>query len=144
MIRIAKLAFFLVVVLVCTVGATERLTVIVDKANIRSGPGTKYDIIWMVEKYHPVIVVKKKGPWYRFRDFEGDEGWVHKSLLGKTPAVIVKKDNCNIRSGPGTDNDTLFVVEKGIPFKVLGRKDRWVNVEHADGDSGWIHDSLVW
>jgi len=35
-------------------------------------------------------------------------------------------------------------VEKGIPFKVLGHKDNWLHVEHADGDQGWIHASLVW
>jgi SH3-like domain-containing protein len=97
-----------------------------------------------VEKYYPIFVVKKSGSWYQFRDFEEDSGWVHKSLVGKVKAVITKKDLCNIRSKPGTKEKILFTVEKGIPFKVLKRKDRWLNVEHADGDKGWIHDSLVW
>jgi uncharacterized protein YraI len=39
--------------------AGERLTVAVPKANIRSGPGTKYDIIWQVYKYYPLRVIKK-------------------------------------------------------------------------------------
>ncbi|MGD8882880.1 MAG: SH3 domain-containing protein, partial [Desulfobacterales bacterium] len=35
-------------------------------------------------------------------------------------------------------------VEKGIPFKVLKRENNWIHIEHADGDKGWIHKSLVW
>jgi SH3-like domain-containing protein len=97
-----------------------------------------------VEQYFPVLVIEKSGEWYRFEDFEGDKGWVHQSLVGKIPAVITRNDTSNIRSGPGTNNPVLFSVEKGIPFKVLKRKDKWIQIEHADGDKGWIHKSLVW
>ncbi len=127
-----------------TAALAERLTVASDIANIRSGPGTKHDIIWNVEKHHPLFILEKSGHWYRFRDFEGDEGWIHDSLLTKTPAVITIKDTCNIRSGPGTNNTILFTVEKGIPFKVLKKQENWIQIEHADGDQGWIHKSLVW
>ena len=89
-------------------------------------------------------VLKKSNSWYHFKDFEDDQGWIHKSLLGKISAVITKKDHCNIRSGPGTGNDILYTVEKGIPFKVIKRKGSWLHIEHADGDKGWVYDSLVW
>ena len=127
-----------------TAALAERLTVGSDIANIRSGPGTKYDILWNVEKYHPLFILEKSDNWYRFRDFEGDEGWIHKSLLKDIPAVITIKDTCNVRSGPGTNNAILFTVEKGIPFKVLKKEGDWVQIEHADEDRGWIHKSLVW
>ena len=117
---IVLIAFF------ATTATAERLAIVAPVANIRSGPDTKSDILWKVEKYYPIFVVKKSGSWYQFKDFEEDSGWVHKSLVGKVKAVITNKDLCNIRS------------------KVLKRKDRWLNVEHADGDKGWIHDSLVW
>ncbi|MBW2429851.1 MAG: SH3 domain-containing protein [Deltaproteobacteria bacterium] len=122
----------------------ERLTVVASIANIRSGPGSEYEILWKVEKYYPIVVLKKSKSWYHFKDFEDDKGWIHKSLLGNISAVITKKDRCNIRSGPGTDNDILFTVEKGVPFKVIKRKGRWLHIEHVDGDKGWIYDSLVW
>ena len=136
----------LIVLIFFNAGAAmaERLAVIKPVANIRSGPGAKYDILWKVEKYYPIFVIKKKDPWYHFKDFEDDKGWVHKSLVGKTDSVITKKDKCNIRSGPGTGNKILFVVEKGIPFKVIKRQGHWLHIEHADKDKGWIHDSIVW
>jgi SH3-like domain-containing protein len=126
------------------VALAERLTVMVSSANIRSGPGTKHEILWRIEKFHPLFILKKAGPWYYFRDFEGDTGWIHKSLVKGTPSVITAKETSNIRSGPGTKYKILFTVEKGIPFKVIKRRGNWINIEHADGDSGWIHKSLIW
>jgi SH3-like domain-containing protein len=126
------------------VAQAERLSVKANIANIRSGPNTSDAVIWQVEKYHPLNVLKKKGSWSLFEDFEGDRGWIHNSLLANIKCVIVKNDRCNVRSGPGTENDILFTVDKGVPFKVLDKKGDWLHVAHADGDQGWIHRTLVW
>ncbi len=122
----------------------QRMAVSASIGNVRVGPGTKYDIIWQVERNFPIKVVEKSGAWYRFRDFEGDEGWIHTSLVAKFASVVTIKENCNIRSGPGVRFTSLGVVDKGIPFKVLKRKGAWIEVEHADGDGGWIYKTLVW
>jgi SH3-like domain-containing protein len=122
----------------------QRLAVTGAVANIRSGPGTKHDVMWQVGRYHPIKVRQKSGNWYLFVDFEGDEGWIHRSLVGELDTVITDKPKCNVRSGPGTKNKVLFSVGKGIPFKAVERKGNWIRVVHADGDGGWIHKSLVW
>lgn len=124
--------------------AAERMAAKEDIVNIRSGPGTNHDTLWQIEKYHPVLIVEKKGEWYRFKDFEGDQGWIHAALLDQTPTVIVRVSRCNVRSGPGTDHDIAFTVDRGIPFKVLQKKDRWLEIQHADGDKGWVLETLVW
>ena len=136
--------FSVLSVLTTGVSLAERMAVAVSKANIRIGPGEKYDIIWEVEKYYPIDVSKVAGKWCRFRDFEGDEGWIFKKLLNKTETVITLKKKCNVRSGPGTKFKIAFTVVKGIPFKVLKRKGDWIQIKHADGDQGWIFKSLVW
>ena len=134
----------LLILLIATVARAERLAITSDVANIRSGPGTEHDILWKVEKYHPIIVIDQSSSWYHFKDFEGDKGWVHRSLAGKMETVITTNEISNIRSGPGTENKILFKVEKGIPFKVLSHKGSWIQIEHADGDQGWINKKLVW
>lgn len=146
LIKACSIASISIVLLIIFSSAAlaERLAVAASIANIRSGPATKYDILWKVGKYHPVLVLKKSGNWYHFRDFEGDKGWIHKSLLRKIPSVITNKKKCNVRSGPGTKYKILFATEKGVPFKTLKRKGNWIKVQHADGDKGWIHKSLVW
>ena len=89
-------------------------------------------------------MLKKEGSWYQFRDFENDVGWIHDSLVSNIPAVITKSRKCNIRKGPGTQYGIAFTVENGIPFKILSRKGKWLKIQHADGDQGWIHSALVW
>ena len=135
--KVQSIIIFLLIILLTGTASAERVAVSAPVANIRSGPGTSHNILWKVEKYFPLRVIEKSGEWYHFEDFEGDKGWVHQS-------VITKNDACNIRSGPGTSNKIIFTVEKGIPFKVLKRKGSWIHIEHADGDKGWIHKSLVW
>ncbi len=136
--------FSILSVLATGIAFAERMAVSVTTANVRRGPGEEYTIIWKVEKYHPFDVIKVAGKWCRFRDFEGDEGWVFKELLNKTETVITFKKKCNVRSGPGKKFKIAFTVAKGIPFKVLKRKGDWIQIKHADGDQGWIHKLLVW
>lgn len=127
-----------------TLHAAQRLGVKTDIANVRSGPGTGYEVLWQVEKYHPLLVLKEQSGWVFFQDFEGDKAWIHQSLLGKIDCVISNKDKCNVRSSPTTSSDIVFTVEKGVPFKVIQKKGQWLKVTHSDGDTGWIYKPLVW
>lgn len=123
----------------------ERLSVASSSANVRSGPGAKYEISWEnLEKYYPLLVLEKQNSWFYVRDYENDVGWIHKSYVDNTDSVITKKDGCNVRSGPGTSYSIVFVVDNGIPFKVLKRKGQWMHIQHSDGDKGWIHQRLAW
>ncbi|WP_300459990.1 SH3 domain-containing protein [Desulfobacula sp.] len=122
----------------------ERYAVKSSIANLRSGPGTKYDVLWQVEQYHPVIIIEKKEDWYKIKDFENDVAWIHESLLAKMTSVITIKNKCNVRSKPDKNSRILFTVETGVPFRVLERNGDWIKIEHADGDIGWIYKTLVW
>jgi len=135
---------FVFVILFSSAALAERLSVSGAVANIRSGPGTNYGILWMVGKYYPLLILEKSGKWLRFRDYEGDAGWIHRSLVSETPTVITKSETCNIRGGAGTSHKILGTIGKGIPFRVIKREGNWLNIQHADGDKGWIHKSLVW
>ena len=136
--------FLIISVLTSSNAMAERMAVIGSTANVRSGPGTNHAIIWKIEKYHPINVIKRSGNWYQFKDFENDIGWIHQSLVGKISTVITKKSKCNVREGPGSSYDIIFTLESGVPFKVKKRQGKWIQIQHADGDIGWIHQSLVW
>jgi len=141
-----RIAFFIaaIVLLAPLTAAAEYISVKVQVANVRSEPNESGDILWKVEQYHPLLALEKKGDWYRFKDFEGDVGWINTSLVNSDASVITTKDDGNVRSGPGTGYDIVFKTEAGIPFKVLKKEGSWLNVLHRDGDRGWIHKSLVW
>lgn len=146
--RIRKMIPFVVAVLVAAPVvclAAQRVSVSVESANVRTGPGTKYEIVWKgVEKHYPLLILDQAGSWYYVKDFESDTGWIFKKLVSKTRTVITTKERCNVRKGPGAKKPLAFVVDSGVPFKVLARKGNWIQVQHADGDKGWIHKSLVW
>ncbi|MFC1533633.1 SH3 domain-containing protein [Thermodesulfobacteriota bacterium] len=147
-IKCLKSFFFIIAILPIIYSsvafAVERYAVIGKVANIRSGPGTKHEILCTAEKYYPIIILKKSGNWYRVEDFEGDVGWIHKSLVKKIQSVITTKPKCNIRSGPDLKYQIVFISKDGVPFKVIKKKGEWIHVQHADGHKGWIHKSLVW
>ena len=146
MVNIVRVILAVIVMaLASPCAGAQRMAVAASIANIRSGPGTNYDVIWQIARYHPIKVEQKKGNWYLFVDFQGDRGWIHKSLVDKTETVITDKSKCNVRAEPVVkDGNILFQVPEGIPFRVIRRKGNWLQVEHADGDRGWIHRSLVW
>jgi SH3-like domain-containing protein len=124
--------------------AGARVSVSASEAKVRSGAGNNFDVIWRSEKYTPFTVIKRVGEWYLVKDYQGDEGWVHQSLVANTPAVITTKSKCNLYSEPKSDSKVLFSVGPGIPFKLVRRKSPWILIEHADGDKGWIQEALVW
>ena len=125
-------------------GAADRVAVKASIANMRSGPGTNYEVLWQVEKYHPFLVKEKKGKWVKIQDFEGDLAWIHSSLLADMEGVITSRTKCNVRAQPTTDSRIVFTVERGVPFKVIKRQGNWIHIAHADGEKGWIYKTLVW
>lgn len=114
------------------------------KVNMRSGPGTKYKVIWVLRKGYPLQVVGEKNNWYRVRDFEGDYGWVYGPLTSGKAHLVVKKDKVNLRSGPGTKYRIVAQARKGVVFRTLKRAKGWVKVRHENGITAWVSRKLLW
>lgn len=134
----------LIGLILASTAAAERLCVKGKVANIRSGPGTNYEVIWQAEQNYPIEVIQTQGDWILFKDYENDKGWISKGLTASTQTVIVKNPTVNVRSGASTNNPIVFKAQKGTPFKVLKKEGQWYQIEHADGDKGWISSSVVW
>lgn len=129
--------------------AIELVSIAGDDVNMRSGPGTKYKVMWELGKGFPLIVLKRSGQWIRVRDFEGTIGWVHRDVADKTPHMIVKvhrnsKKRINVRSGPGKKYRIMAKAYYGVVFKTLQQKNGWVKVQHGKGVTGWVKRSLLW
>ena len=127
----------------------EMLSVSGDKVNLRSGPGKKYIIKWEYGKGFPLVVLKKKGKWVKVKDFEGDSGWIYKSLLIDKPRMIVKANrnqekSINIRKSPGTTKRIIGKAYYGVVFATIEQKSGWVKIKHDTGLEGWIKRSLLW
>ncbi len=124
--------------------AAEYVSVKKDGVNIRSGPSTKNTILWEIFEGFPLKVLERKDDWVKVEDFEGDKGWIYASLLSTHKTVIIKVDTANMRSGPGTNNDIVATVKKGVVFKYLSSQGSWHKVSYKDEITGWMHSSLIW
>ena len=142
--RYFTLCLVLIGISVCNVAEGKMLSTNAPNVNIRSGPGTNYEILWQAGQYYPLNILEKKGNWYYFSDFEQDKGWIYVTLVSDIPSLVVKVDEANVRSGPGKKYPLVFKALKGVSFKVLKTKGNWVQVKHGDGDIGWIYRSLLW
>ena len=113
-------------------------------ANVRAGSKSRDRVLFTLENHYPVKVLEKKDSRVKIVDYEGDEGWIHQSLLTDASYVIVMLKSINLREGPGTQHEKRFTAERGVVFKVLEEKDGWIHVKHADGDEGWCSAKIVW
>lgn len=145
--KLMKRLFLAVVFLLCLVGVAQAkmVSVVGEMVNMRSGPGKNYSVVWELGKGYPLKIVTTKGHWLKVTDFENDTGWVYKSLVGRTPYLVVKKKIVNLRSGPSKNNKIVRQAQKGVVFRTLEKKGSWVKVKHEEEKvTGWVLRSLLW
>jgi SH3-like domain-containing protein len=126
-----------------TASAQEYVSIGKDGVNLRSGPDTKYSVIYELPEGYPLKVLSKQGEWLKVSDFENDQGWVYAPLVTNAQYVIVIVGNGNVRSGPGTNYDPVGTVVREVVLKQVGRQGDWIKFEHPQL-TGWIHRKLVW
>ena len=150
------------------VSEKDDTVVITADANLRSGPGTDYDVVTSLTKGTELkrTGVAENG-WNRV-EYDGKEVYIHGNLVeekteaqeseetennsedessesGVTAAegTVTVTTGANIRSGPGTDHDILGTAGVGTELKMTGKTDdNWYQVEF-DGKTGYIAGKLV-
>lgn len=142
---------------------TPHLVVNTAYLNVRTGPGTGYDILTTVRggTTLAVVSVNRAGRWYQVSTAAGN-GWVHSGYIiargdftstprttaglpaGTTAWAVVNTPYLNIRSGPGIGHYAITNVPGGTTLPVLGKSvDRkWYLVEGSFG-RGWLRNLYV-
>jgi|TARA_B110000438_G_C15799044_1_gene644247 SH3-like domain-containing protein len=143
-----KFCFYLsLALLLAWSSQAEALCVSKSRANLRSGPGLKFEKEWQVFKFMPFDTLDKKGAWYKVKDVDGEIFWIFDKLVSKKfKCAVVKKNQTNLREGPGTKFPKVpwAPVNKYFSMKVLEAKNNWVRIEDSVGDKAWIYMPLVW
>lgn len=123
--------------------AADYLSVAKDGVNLRSGPSTTSEVLYQLPAGYPLQVMSKEGEWYKVSDHEGDKGYIQSSVVNTTSHVIVKAKECNVRSGPSTNDPVVGKSVQNVIFVKVEQKGAWVKVSHPDL-TGWVHKDLVW
>lgn len=100
-----------------------------------------------VLKYMPLQKVGEKGSRYHMQDVDGEKHWVYRKLVTNSMrCATVKVASANVRSGPGTNHETLFSspLEKYCCLKIIETRGDWVRVEDELSNKGWVCKLLLW
>ena len=67
----------------------------------------------------------------------------HRNAFIDTDALVVAVSKANLRRGPGGDFDVLTRLTYGTAVVRIEKKNEWMKVRTRDGQTGWIHSSLL-
>ena len=112
--------------------------------NLRTGPGTGFDIIHAMPHGSEVHALEWSGRWVRVRHESGFTGWCSSRFLARTGpkrlSVFSAHDGyLNLRQGPGTSHPILMRMNNGESVEVLASSGAWRKVRHPSGAVGWAH-----
>ena len=115
-----------------------------DEANLRTGPGERYPIDWVLTKKGlPVEIVAEFDVWRKVHDSEGSEGWVHQRLLAGARTVLVVGNIRVLRAEPDAAAPAVARAEPGVIARLLECRGTWCRIEAQDM-KGWLRRSEVW
>jgi len=115
-----------------------------DEVNLRTGPGVRYPVDWVVQRRGlPVEVVAEFEAWRKIRDQEGVEGWVNKAMLSGRRTILVTGDIRTIRRNRSADAPAVARVEPGVVARLVKCDESWCKVE-VDSYEGWLQRDELW
>lgn len=58
--------------------------------------------------------------------------------------VVLKPDEANVRTGPGTRYPIQFVYRReGMPVEVVEEFELWRKIKDVEGATGWVHKTML-
>jgi uncharacterized protein YraI len=138
-------------------------TVVNARLNVREGPGTAFAILQVLGQGDRVTLLARNewNTWAQVRTPNGLVGWVYAPLLqtsipianlpvaggtggspngsGPTATLSNAAYVLNVRSGPGTNFESIAKILRGQQVRMLGRNasSTWIKVQLEDGRQGW-------
>lgn len=115
-----------------------------DEVNLRTGPGLRYPVKLVLKKEGlPVQIVKEFDVWREIADKDGDQGWVHKSLLSGKRAIIVTGPVQTLLRKPEEGAKPVVKLEPGVIAALDRCEAEWCYLKVASY-KGWLKRENVW
>ena len=122
--------------------------------NVRVGPGTRYEIAWnFLVPGVPVEIIQEFDTWRKIRDVEGDEGWVHQSLLSGNRAgyatPLVANGEVSMHVDKSEEAAVRARLAPGVRVSISECDGAWCNVSASQpGErqnfAGWVRQEELW
>ena len=114
------------------------------EANVRTGPGDQYPIVWTyVRKGLPVEVLKEYQIWRQIRDAAGDTAWINKQLLHGQRTALVTRTIRTLYARADLSSPAVWRIAPGAQVALVLCDGEWCRVAR-DGKGGYILRSQLW
>jgi SH3-like domain-containing protein len=114
------------------------------EVNMRAGPGREYPIRWIYNRRDlPVKIIEEYDVWRKIEDHEGDEGWVHSSLLSSRRTVVILGGIQDLHRTASGSSRVILRAEPGVVARLLDCQSDWCLVE-IDERRGWVSRAAIW
>ena len=117
-----------------------------NNANMRIGPGKRFEILWNFKKVGlPVKILKKFEQWYEIETPDGSIGWMWSKLLSSKEKTIIFKKKDIIYRKDSIDSNIVANVSKNSILNIYYCKNKWCKVESKkDKVKGYVKIDNIW
>jgi SH3-like domain-containing protein len=120
------------------------VTVRSDEVNVRSGPGERYPVQWVLKKKGmPVEVIAEYENWRKIRDWMGTEGWVNQALLSGRRTVVIYPGEGVMRIAPDAIARPVARLENGVVGRIGSCREEWCEISVGQME-GWVSKETLW
>ncbi len=142
-------------------GVGEVKVTTTDTVNVRAAADQGSEKLGTAAKGDSFVRISEEGEWSKIRYKEG-EAYIKSEFLttantggeeGGAPAadneggggggkITITDTGVNVRSGPGTDSDTIGKAENGKEYELLGEENGWYKINY-NGSTGYVRNDFA-
>ena len=94
------------------------------------------------KKNLPILIINEHGNWREIRDIDGDETWMHISMISKKKTFINEKDQ-NLLKYKDNSNIVNAIVKRGVIGKIINCGEKFCKVK-IKPYRGWMEKKYLW
>ena len=118
-----------------------------SKINLRTGPGERFPIQWVYTKPTlPVEVIDEFDVWYKIKERDETQGWIHKNMLSaRRTALTVIDQSVSVYRKKSFSSPVVAVLKGEFIVNLLScPKTEGFCLIQVQGIKGWVQRKHLW
>ena len=114
-------------------------------ANVRTGPGRRYPIKFILHQKVPLKIIDEYGNWRKIKDWEGEEGWIHRLLLHNDRLGIVRVPITGLYEKQDTKSRLKARLSRNVILLLKTCNQYWCYVDNSTIYTlGYVQTKDIW
>ena len=114
-----------------------------DRVYLRYNASFDAPIKFIYQKKNlPILIIDKHDVWKKVRDIDGEEGWIHTSMISNKETFINEKEQNLLKY---KDNNSIVnaIVKRGVVGKIINCGEKFCKVK-IKTYRGWMEKKYLW